>query len=132
MPTQLSAPPRGRSFRTLECCPPKPALANRRLLSSTQAADLADTFKVLANDTRLRLLHALCRADELCVMELSDAVCMKPQAVSNQLQRLSDKGIVESRRAGTSIYYRIVDPCVIALLDQGLCLAEDAAERRKG
>jgi DNA-binding transcriptional ArsR family regulator len=85
-----------------------------------------NVFKVLANDTRLRLLHALARAGELPVGELAAAVAMKPQAVSNQLQRLVDRGILGSRREGTSIIYRIVDPCVISLLDQGLCLTEDA------
>ncbi len=39
---------------------------------------------------------------------------MRPQAVSNQLQRLLDRGILGSRREGNSIIYRIVDPCVIS------------------
>ena len=85
---------------------------------------------MLANDTRLRLLHALARAGELCVMDLSEAVGMKLQAVSNQLQRLTNRGILGSRRNGNSIYYRIIDPCVTTLLDQGLCLVEDAKERK--
>jgi DNA-binding transcriptional ArsR family regulator len=87
-------------------------------------------FKILANDTRLRLLHALVRDEELCVTELAEAVAMTPQAVSNQLQRLVDRGILGSRRNGNQIYYRIVDPCVPSLLDQGLCLTEDAKERK--
>jgi DNA-binding transcriptional ArsR family regulator len=87
-------------------------------------------FKVLANDTRLRLLHALVRADEMCVTDLAQAVGMSPQAVSNQLQRLVDRGILGFRRNGNQIYYRIVDPCVTSLLDQGLCLTEDARERK--
>ena len=89
-------------------------------------AELTNVFKVLANDTRLRLLHALTRADELSVGGLAAAVAMKPQAVSNQLRRLVDRGILGSRPAGNCIIYRIVDPCVIGLLDQGLCLTEDA------
>jgi DNA-binding transcriptional ArsR family regulator len=101
----------------------------RPLLTPIQAGGLAVVFKVLANDTRLRLLHALVRADELCVTDLAAAVAMKPQAVSNQLQRLSDLGILGSRRDGTSIFYRLVDPCVMTLLDQGLCLMEDAGDR---
>ena len=87
-------------------------------------------FKVLANDTRLRLLHALVRAGELCVTDLADAVAMKPQAVSNQLQRLVDRGILGSRREGTSIIYTIIDPCTISLLDQGLCLVDCSEMRR--
>jgi ArsR family transcriptional regulator, lead/cadmium/zinc/bismuth-responsive transcriptional repressor len=116
--------------RARRCCKPKPELANRPVFSANQAGKLSDLFKVLANDTRLRLLHALVRADELCVNELAETVGMKPQAVSNQLQRLSDRGIVSTRRNGTQIYYRIVDPCVTTLLDRGLCLLEDAMVHR--
>src|SRR5581483_8412230 len=110
------------------CCT-KPALKDRPLLSPIQAGGLAAVFKVLANDTRLRLLHALVRADELCVTDLAVAVGMKPQAVSNQLQRLSDLGILASRRDGNNIYYRVVDLCVRSLLDQGLCLMEEVSNR---
>jgi DNA-binding transcriptional ArsR family regulator len=112
------------------CCPPKPALKARPLLSPIQAGGLAAVFKVLANDTRLRLLHAIVRADEVCVTDLAAAVGMKAQAVSNQLQRLSDLGILTQRRKGKSIIYRLVDPCVMTLLDQGLCLMEDATDRQ--
>ena len=110
-------------------CPPKPALKERPLLTPIQAGGLAAVFKVLANDTRLRLLHALVRADEMGVNDLAAALGMKPQAVSNQLQRLSDLGILACRRDGKSIIYRVVDPCVMTLLDQGLCLVEDANDR---
>jgi ArsR family transcriptional regulator, lead/cadmium/zinc/bismuth-responsive transcriptional repressor len=110
------------------CCE-RPALKERPLLSPIQAGGLASVFKVLANDTRLRLLHALVRADELCVTDLAASLGMKPQAVSNQLQRLSDLGILSSRRDGNSIYYRLEDFCVRSLLDQGLCLMEEVSDR---
>ncbi len=110
-------------------CSPKPALEERPLLAPEQARALMGVFKVLANDTRLRLIHALVRKEELCVTDLASAVGMTPQAVSNQLQRLVDQGILGSRRNGNQIYYRIVDPCVTSLLDQGLCLTEDAKGR---
>ncbi len=100
-------------------------LTERPLMTPIQAGGLAAVFKVLGNDTRLRLLHAVVRAGELCVTDLAAAVGMKPQAVSNQLQRLSDLGILASRRDGTSIYYRMVDRCVSGLLDQGWCLTEE-------
>jgi ArsR family transcriptional regulator, lead/cadmium/zinc/bismuth-responsive transcriptional repressor len=106
-----------------------PALKDRPLLTPIQAGGLASVFKVLANDTRLRLLHALVRSDEMCVTDLAAALAMKPQAVSNQLQRLSDLGILACRRDGNNIFYRVVDPCVVALLDQGQCLVECASDR---
>lgn len=101
------------------------ALASRPLLSPVQAGGLQAVFKVLANDTRLRLLHAIVRAGELCVTDLSAALGMKPQAVSNQLQQLSHLGILASRRDGNNVYYRIVNACVAPLLDLALCLTEE-------
>src|SRR5438309_2134649 len=79
--------------------------------------------------TRLRLLHALIRAEEMCVTDLADTLGMKPQALSNQLQRLSDLGILSSRREGNNIFYRVVDLCVFGLLEQGWCLMEQADGR---
>lgn len=99
------------------------------MLSGPQAQALEGTFKMLGNATRLRLLHALIRAGELCVSDIAGELEMKPQAVSNQLQRLADRGIVESRRNGIQVYYRVIDPCVVSLLDQGWCLTEDASSR---
>lgn len=84
---------------------------------------------MLANATRLRMLHALARAGQLCVGDLAGQLGMKPQAVSNQLQRLAGQGILESRRDGLQIRYSILDPCVLTLLDQGWCLAEDSRGR---
>jgi DNA-binding transcriptional ArsR family regulator len=118
------------SRSTAECCE-RPPLKTRALMSPIQAGGLAAVFKVLANDTRLRLLHALVRADELCVTDLAAALRMKPQAVSNQLQRLSDLGILASRRDGTNIHYRLVDRCVSGLLDQGWCLMDEAGGRTR-
>jgi len=111
--------------------PAKPSLAARDLLTEAQASELRATFKVLASETRLRLLHALERAGELCVNDLAAAVEMAPQAVSNQLQRMADRGIVVARRNGSSVIYRIADPCVAALLDFGLCQVEDAQAARE-
>ena len=85
-------------------------------------------FKVFANDTRLRLLHALVREGELRVTALAEAVGMKPQAVSNQLQRLVDRSILATRRDGNNIFYRVDDPCVQVLLERGMCLIECCPE----
>jgi DNA-binding transcriptional ArsR family regulator len=110
-------------------CRPKPALGERPLLTLEQAADLTGIFKVLANENRLRILHALVRSEEMRVSELAETVGMSPQAVSNQLQLLVLRGILGCRREGLNMHYRISDPCVIALLNYGLCLSEEAKER---
>src|SRR4029450_8194026 len=107
----------------------KPAPRDRPLIDPPNAVELSALFKMLANDTRLRLLHALVRAGELCVTDLAAVVRMKPQAVSNQLQKLSDLGILSSRRDGNNVYYRLVDLCVSGLLEQAWCLMDEAGGR---
>jgi len=105
------------------------SIKTRLLISSKEAGDLMGLFKVLTSETRLRLIHALIQKEELCVGELASVVEIKQQAVSNQLQRLVDKEIVSSRRAGNQIFYKINDPCVINLLELGLCLLEEAKKK---
>ncbi len=122
---------KAKPSRSAAGCCAVPALKERPLLNPIQAGGLAGVFKVLANDTRLRLLHALARADELCVTDLARTIGMKPQAVSNQLQRLIDLGILSHRRAGNNIHYRLEDRCVQYLLDLGLCLMEEVSHRQR-
>lgn len=105
----------------------KPPLAQRPLLSSEQAFALVAVFKVLGNDTRVRLLHALHREGEVAVGDLAGRLGMRPQAISNQLQRLADRGIVAARRDGSRVFYAIADPCIPAVLDLALCLTEETA-----
>ena len=107
----------------------KPALATRPLVTAEQAAALVGLFKVLGNDTRLRLLHAMHREGEVSVGELAERVGLRVQAVSNQLQRLSDRGMVIPRRDGARILYSIADPCIPAVLDLALCLIEETAPK---
>jgi ArsR family transcriptional regulator, lead/cadmium/zinc/bismuth-responsive transcriptional repressor len=114
-----------RSPGGLRECPSKPPLAERPLLGIETAAELARVYETLANDTRIRLLHVLLKEGEIYPSGLAAKLGMKPQAISNQLQRLSDRGIVQTRREGNNVLYRIVDPCVIDLIDRGLCLLED-------
>lgn len=106
-------------------CSPKPDLEKRELVSAEQAGQLEELFKVLGNDTRIRLLHVLVREKEAPVNEIADQLGMSAQAVSSHLQKLSLSGIVGSRRDGTFIYYQVIDPCVPILLDRGLCLLEE-------
>ncbi len=108
----------------------KPALAARPLVRTEQAAALVGLFKLLGNDTRLRLLHAMHREGEVSVGELAERLGLRMQAVSNQLQRLSDRGMVAARRDGARILYSIADPCIPAVLDLALCLVEESGPNR--
>lgn len=106
-------------------CGPRPGLKDRPLLSFVETVKVMALFKMLANDTRIRLLHHLIRRGEATVTDLSKTLGMKPQAVSNQLVRLSDTGMLASRREGNNVYHRVVNGCVEPLLELALCLMAD-------
>src|SRR6516164_1678028 len=113
------------------CCSPddpcstRPPLAERPLLGFVDAVKVMALFKMLANDTRIRILHHIVRSGEATVTDIAKTLGMKPQAVSNQLIRLSDTRMLASRREGNNVFYRVVNGCVAPLLDLALCLMED-------
>ena len=88
---------------------------NLPLLESTQRhlASLeglpfrAKTFSLLGDPTRLRILLSLAYARELCVCDLADILVMETSAISHQLRKLRDGGMVASDREGPTIYYRL-------------------------
>ncbi len=99
-----------------------PALAQRDLIDQPEVDELAALFRVLANDTRLRILHAIARAGESSVSDIAEEIGSSAQAVSNHLQRMADQQIVATRRDGNRIFYRLIDPCVGGVMELGLCL----------
>jgi DNA-binding transcriptional ArsR family regulator len=62
------------------------------------------------------------RRVELDRCVIAEATNASVQSVSNHLQRMADQRIVATRRDGTRIYYRLIDPCVGGVMELGLCL----------
>ncbi|GAB4367222.1 MAG: metalloregulator ArsR/SmtB family transcription factor [Calditrichia bacterium] len=80
----------------------------QQLLSDSQITALAETFKLLADPTRLRIVLALGK-EELCVCELSKIVGVSVSAISHQLRRLREMRIVKFRKAGKIVFYSLDD-----------------------
>ena len=76
----------------------------------------AELFKALAHPVRIRLLELL-RDQECTVTELQAQLKIEQSAVSQQLTVLRSRNIVEARKKGTLVYYRVPDPKVFDLLD---------------
>ena len=76
----------------------------------------AEFFRSLGHPTRLRILELL-RDRELSVSELQVELEIESSSVSQQLAVLRAKNIVDTRRAGTNVYYSVRDPQVFQLLD---------------
>jgi DNA-binding transcriptional ArsR family regulator len=75
----------------------------------------ARLFKVLANPTRLGVLHAL-RSGERSVGELCRRLRVEQTSMSQHLSVLRASGFVVTDRRGPSVYYAIGDPGVVDLL----------------
>ena len=70
----------------------------------------AEIFKLLSNATRLRLMVLLSLQDEMCVCRLTEALDAPQTRVSRHLAVLRAARLVEARREGTWMYYRLAEP----------------------
>jgi ArsR family transcriptional regulator len=73
-------------------------------------------FRVIGHPVRVRMLEAL-RDGELPVRELQARLELDSSGASQHLAALRKLGLLESRREGTSVYYRIKDERTSQLLD---------------
>jgi len=87
------------------------------ILSSDDAEQLAARFQMLADPGRVRMVYALLEAGELSVGDLASVVESSESATSHQLRQLRLVGLVRSRKAGRSVFYRVADTHVRLLLD---------------
>src|SRR6185369_2279160 len=90
-----------------------------RLLDEASTTALAETFKVLGDPTRVRMLDALAHA-EVPVCDLAELLDLTQSAVSHQLRLLRGMRLARSRRDGQHIYYTLDDQHIVKLFEQGL------------
>jgi DNA-binding transcriptional ArsR family regulator len=76
----------------------------------------AELFKALAHPARIKILEYL-RSGERTVSELQVLLDLESSTVSQQLAILRARSIVEGRKQGTSVYYRVPDPLIFDVLD---------------
>ena len=76
----------------------------------------AEFFKALAHPTRIRILELL-KPGEKSVSELQAELAAEGSTVSQQLAILRMKNLVDTRKSGNLIYYRLRDPRITELLE---------------
>ena len=89
------------------------------LMNDDASAALAETFKLLGDVTRVRMLDALSR-DELCVCDLATLLTVSQSAVSHQLRLLRGMRLVRARRSGRMVFYALDDRHIMRLFQQAL------------
>lgn len=74
------------------------------------AAEVAQILRALANERRLMILCKLVEWGEANVNSLAEAVGLSQSALSQHLAKMREEGIVEFRREGQTLWYRVADP----------------------
>ena len=108
--------------------PAKVAALKTTLLSDGSVSALAETFKLLGDATRVRILDALSRS-ELCVCDVARLLGLSESAVSHQLRLLRGLRLVRPRRDGRMIFYTLDDHHIVRLFAQGLEHVEESHRR---
>jgi ArsR family transcriptional regulator, lead/cadmium/zinc/bismuth-responsive transcriptional repressor len=111
---------------TLHAEPARVAALRAALLHPDSVFLLAETFKVLGDPTRVRILDALATG-ELCVCDLAALLGLSESAVSHQLRLLRSLRLVRPRRAGRMVFYALDDDHIISLFREGLRHVQEAA-----
>jgi ArsR family transcriptional regulator, virulence genes transcriptional regulator len=89
----------------------------------------ADTCKALASPARLRII-ALLRDGEISAGDIARALGVRKANVSQHLAVMRQRGIVQARKEGLNVYYRLTSPKVIQACElMREVLEEQTAER---
>ena len=98
-----------------------------QLPTPSQVELAAETFRLLADPTRLRLIAVLAQGEQ-SVGALADAVGAPPTAVSQHLAKLRMAKVVRTRREGTFLFYSLDDVHVRQLVEEALYHADHAIQ----
>lgn len=113
MENDLNAPVCGVDFinkKNVEAV--KEKLPNNSLLSK-----LSETFKILSDFTRLKILLSLAE-DELCVCDISALTGVSVSATSHQLRLLKNARLIKYRKDGKLVYYSLDDEHINKIVNE--------------
>ncbi len=77
----------------------------------------AEVAKALAHHTRLRIIESLINVDERCVCDIVGEIDESQSSISKHLGILKDVGLVESRKEGLKVFYKLRVPCIANFFD---------------
>lgn len=99
-------------------------------LNAQAYEDQAQLLRLLAHPARLAILNIL-RGGEHCVCHMEAHLGLRQAYLSQQLMLLREAGLIEDRRDGWNVYYRVAAPRVFAVLDAAAAMLP-AAEGAPG
>ncbi len=93
-------------------------------LDEHTAAHVAELFRAFSDTSRVRILSAIIES-EMNVSALAEVVGISESAISHHLRGLRQMHLVQARREGKEVFYRLEDEHIIALFQQGVKHIQD-------
>ena len=97
------------------------------LIDRAAAEDVANVFRVLADPTRVAIIHALSFA-ELCNCDLASILRISESAVSHQMRELRLLKLVAAEKRGRMVYYRLADTHIRHIFEDTLRHVREGAD----
>jgi len=94
-------------------------MVKKAMLSDKDVYSLSETFSVLADPTRTKIIYALLK-EELCVCDIASILGISISAVSHQLRILRNMRLVKFRKDAKRVYYSLDDRHINRLFNEGL------------
>lgn len=82
------------------------------MMSEGDFIGMSEYFKVLGNNTRVKIVWALYKSD-MCVCDLANLLSMTKSAISHQLKILRDSNIIKFEKKGKVVCYSLYDDHII-------------------
>lgn len=93
--------------------------ARENVLASSDVEKMCAVFRMLADPTRMKIVHALMKGD-MCVYHLTEVCDGTQSGVSHQLRVLRDNKVVRAKRLGQTVEYSIADGHIREMVELGL------------
>jgi len=91
-------------------------LVRKQMLPPGLRAEMADFYKIMGDNTRISILHAL-SFSEMCVCDISMLLQMNQSTISHQLKTLRQTRLVKYRREGKVVYYSLNDDHIKQIIE---------------
>jgi ArsR family transcriptional regulator, lead/cadmium/zinc/bismuth-responsive transcriptional repressor len=93
----------------------RPTNPSSERLSEDQVYELAETFRLMSDPSRLRIILA-CLAEAVSVGEIAQRLRLSPSLVSHHLRLLRAARLLQAERQGRQVFYEITDEHVVRML----------------
>lgn len=94
-------------------------------LEMTDSKNISSLFKILSDENRFKILHALAYEDQLCVCDVANIIGATIANTSHHLQSLKKMRVVDSKKIGKLVYYFSSDDRIVELIAVGKKLEKE-------